>query len=115
MRAMCTIPQPCFPFQQRKKKKRIVQSRITYTLVDVVPDAVRDRVKGHLGSKGGDEDGGEEDRVALDDGVVTEARKLVGGGGVVGLDGHDEMKDEGWRMGRRRDATMRISGIYWID
>ena len=65
----------------------------TYTLVDVVPDAVRDRVKGHLGGKGGDKDGGEKDRVALDDGVVSEARKLVGGGGVVGLDRHGGDED----------------------
>ncbi|KAH7056195.1 hypothetical protein BKA57DRAFT_480962 [Linnemannia elongata] len=51
-------------------------------------NAVGDRVKDHLGGEGRDEDGGQEDRVALDDGVVAGAGELVGNGAVVGLDGH---------------------------
>lgn len=78
--------------RSRRRRRREEEERVgegkTYTLVEVIPDAVGDRVKDHLGGKGRDEDGGQEDRVALDDGVVTSAGELVGEGAVVGLDGH---------------------------
>jgi len=81
--------------------------KVTYALVDVVPDAVGDGVKDHLGGEGRDKDSGQEDGVALDDGVVAEAGELVGGRAVVGLNGHGDVMYGGEDGGR----TIEISDV----
>jgi hypothetical protein len=72
--------------------------------VDLVPEEVHAVVKGDLKGKGRDEDGGDEDRVTPDDGVVEE----VGEGHVEGEDREGEERASG-----RTGGSWRGEWLCW--